>query len=75
MKGQDLLVDLSQQYGADYRVWWELCKPMDFNVIIAGEKSINQSTINSSYFDKALDLAPLEIKMELIKQRPRLNLK
>lgn len=67
LKGQDLLVDLSQQYASDYRVWWELCKPMDFAVVIAGEKSYNPGTINSSYFDKALDLAPLEKKMELIK--------
>jgi len=68
LKGQDLLVDLSQQYSLDYRVWWELCKPMDFAVVMAGEKSNNPATINNSYFDKALDLAPLEKKKDLIKQ-------
>lgn len=69
LKAQDLLVDLSQLYATDYRVWWELCKPMDYVVIIAGEKSSNPGTINDPYFNKALDLAPLEIKMELIKNR------
>ena len=68
LKGQDLLVDLSQQYPSDYKVWWELCKPMDFAVVLEGKKSSNPCTINSSYFDKALDMAPLDQKMELIKQ-------
>jgi len=68
IKGQDLLVDLSQQFPSDYRVWWELCKPMDFAVVLAGGSSPNPSGINSTYFDKALDMAPLEKKMELVKQ-------
>ena len=68
LKGQDILVDLSQQYPSDYRVWWELCKPMDFSVVIEGKKTTNPATINSAYFEKALDLAPLDLKMELIKQ-------
>lgn len=68
IKGQDVLVDLSQQYPSDYRVWWEMCKPMDFAVILAGEFSANPGTINMTYFEKALDLAPLDMKMELIKQ-------
>lgn len=68
LKGQDLLVNLSQRYPSDYRVWWELCKPMDFAVVLDGKRSSNPSTINGAYFDKALDLAPLEQKMELIKQ-------
>ncbi len=73
LKGQDLLVDLSRQYPADYRVWWELSKPMDFDVVLKGNKSMNPSTINSSYFNKALDLAPLEQKMELVKQYDKYN--
>lgn len=68
LKGQDLLVDLSQQYPSDYRIWWELSKPMDFNIVLDGKKSANPIVINSSYFNKALDLAPLDQKMELVKQ-------
>lgn len=73
LKGQDLLVDLSQQYPADYRVWWEMCKPVDFDVVLGGGKPINSFTINNSYFNKALDLAPLDRKIELIKQYDRYN--
>lgn len=68
IKGQDLLVDLSQQYPDDYCVWWEMCKPMDFAVVLAGGSSPNPSGINSTYFDKALGMAPLDKKMELVKQ-------
>ena len=68
IKGQDLLVDLSQQFPGDYRVWWELCKPMDFAVVLAGGSSPNPGGINGTYFDKALDTAPLEKKLELVKQ-------
>lgn len=71
LKGQDLLVDLSQQHPSDYRIWWELCKPMDFMVILDGEISENASSINTTYFDKALDLAPLDKKMELVKQHDK----
>lgn len=71
LKGQDLLVDLSQQFPSDYRIWWELCKPMDFTVILSGETSNNPCTINNIYFDKALDFAPLEQKMELIRQHDK----
>lgn len=30
LKAQDLLIDLSEEYPDDYRIWWELCKPIDF---------------------------------------------
>ena len=71
LKGQDLLVDLSQQFPSDYRVWWELCKPMDFAIVLAGDSSENPCSLNGTYFDKALDLAPLDKKMELINQHDK----
>lgn len=73
LKGQDLLIDLSQKFPSDYRVWWELCKPMDFAVVLEGNKSNNPTTINNLYFDKALDLAPLDQKMELVKLYDKYN--
>lgn len=66
LKAQDLLVDLSQQYSDDYRVWWELCKPLDFHSPLSGADLYGRLTFNESYFNKALDLAPLDKKKDLI---------
>lgn len=66
LKAQDLLVDLSQQYPDDYRVWWELCKPLDFHSPLSGADLYGRLTFNEGYFNKALDLATLDKKKELI---------
>lgn len=68
LKAQDLLIDLSKQFPEDYRVWWELCKPVDFLPVLSGLGSQNQYSINESYFSKALDNAALSKKQELIEQ-------
>jgi len=70
LKGQDLLLELSTQFPDDYRVWWELCKPVDFLGITSGSDIKNANflnySINENYFDKALDKAELSKKKMLI---------
>lgn len=66
LKAQDILVDLSEQYPDDFRIWWELCKPLDF--YCPGEGT-TASKINTYHFDKALRLADLETKKELVRYR------
>jgi hypothetical protein len=71
LKAQDILVDLSQVYPEDYRIWWELCKPIDFNNV-SSETDINgQNKINEDYFGKALDKAELNEKRKLIDEHDR----
>lgn len=65
LKAQDLLVDLSQQYPEDYRIWWELSKPLDFMRVSANINVPSQCGINENYFGRALDLAGLEDKKGL----------
>ena len=66
LKGQDLLLDLSNMFENDYRIWWELSKPLDY--LYAEEvNDINRIYyFNEKYFDKALDLANIKEKKELI---------
>lgn len=71
LKGQDLLLDLSGQFPDDYRIWWELCKPLDFSAVMSGETSENPHGFNESHFDKALGFAPLEKKRELVDQQEK----
>lgn len=66
LKAQDMLLDLSKKYPNDYRIWWELCKPIDFCNPLSGADIHNQYSINEDYFSKALDYAGLEQKRELI---------
>lgn len=66
LKAQDLLVDLSQHYPEDYRIWWELSKPLDFMRVSPNLIMPNQCGINENYFGRALDLAGLEDKKRLI---------
>lgn len=68
LKAQDLLVDLSEEYPNDYRIWWELCKPVDFQDPSSGSDSQNQYSINETYFSKALDCADISQKRELIEE-------
>lgn len=66
LKAQDLLVDLSTQFPDDYRVWWELCKPIDYLCSLSSPDVQNRYSINEDFFDKALDRAELSKKRELI---------
>lgn len=72
LKAQDLLLKLSTQFPEDYRVWWELCKPVDFLCALSESNITNlyriNYSINEDYFDKALDRAELSRKKELIDQ-------
>lgn len=75
LKAQDLLVDLSQNYVNDYRIWWELCKPIDF---LNEDESVSDTLkyqINEHYFGKALDLATIETKKKLIKEQDAYEMK
>lgn len=71
LKAQDLLVDLSEQYPTDYRIWWELCKPLDFSCPSSGSDIHNQLQINEDYFNRALDRADLSKKRELIEMHDK----
>lgn len=71
LKAQDILVDLTQRYPNDHRIWWELCKPIDFNNASDGVDIYGRYQINEDYFDKALDRASLPKKRVLIKEHDR----
>ncbi len=66
LKAQDILSALSSQYPQDYRVWWELCKPVDYATPETTVDADNRHSINEAYFEKALDAADIAIKRELI---------
>lgn len=71
LKAQDLLIDLSEQYPNDYRIWWELCKPVDYMCSSSGSDIYNQYQINEDYFSKALDKADLPKKRQLIDEHDK----
>lgn len=71
LKAQDLLIDLSEEYPDDYRIWWELCKPIDFMCSQSGCDIHNQFHINEDYFNKALDRAELSKKRKLIDEHDK----
>ena len=65
-KAQDILVQLVQEFPDDYRVYWELSKPLDFNNPENTKDYNNVFTIGDHNFNRALDLAPIEMKRTLI---------
>ena len=70
-KAQEKLLSLSQSFPSDYRVWWELSKPLDYNDP-AGTKDVKGDFgISEKYFNKALDLSTLEGKKELISKKDK----
>lgn len=66
IKAQDVLVDLSQKYPDDYRIWWEMCKPVDFMHKFENDEIYGDYSINEDFFHKALDKADISIKRTLI---------
>ena len=70
-KAQEKLLSLSQQFPSDYRVWWELSKPVDYNEP-EKTKDVNRDFgISEKYFNKALDLCSLEVKKDLISKKDK----
>lgn len=68
LKAQDILVDLTEEYPDDYRIWWELCKPVDFYISLSGTDCNSNYGINEEYFGKALDRAEINEKKVLIEE-------
>lgn len=66
IKAQDLLVDLSGEYEKDFRIWWNLAKPVDY-MCTEFVLDCRNYEINEMYFQKALDAAQIEDKIELVK--------
>lgn len=68
LKGQDLLVDLSSSVPSDYRIWFELSKPLDYSYEFEVNDINKVYHFNKEYFNKALALANIEEKKALIMQ-------
>ena len=66
LKAQDLLIDLSTEFETDWRIWWEVSKPIDYRCTEFTEEC-RPYTINDMYFQRAVDYAPIDRKKELIK--------
>lgn len=66
LKAQDLLIDLSTEFESDWRIWWEVSKPIDYRCTEFTDEC-RPYTINDMYFQRAVDYAPIEKKKEIIK--------
>lgn len=66
LKAQDLLIDLSTEFESDWRIWWEVSKPIDYRCT-EFTTECRPYTINDMYFQRAVDYAPIEKKKEIIK--------
>lgn len=66
LKAQDLLIELSQLYPSDYRIWWQLCKPLDFFCVNVAGAITDNFAIIEDYFNKAIGLAKIEDKRNMI---------
>ena len=66
LKAQDMLLDLSNAFEKDYRIWWELSKPLDYTNEQEVQDGKGLYKFNEEYFSKALDLADLSAKKKLI---------
>jgi hypothetical protein len=71
LKAQDLLVDLQESYPDDYRIYWEMCKPIDFETVSLGADACGQYRINEDAFGKALDRADISAKKRMIEEHDR----
>lgn len=68
LKAQDALLELSDKYPEDYRIWWELSKPLDFMYEEECGDVEDRYEFNSQYFENAIDKASIEEKKKLIQQ-------
>lgn len=66
LKAQNLLQKLKNVFGNDYRIWWELSKPLDYLCVEEIRDGVGAYKFNEVYFDRALDLADISAKKELI---------
>lgn len=66
LKAQKLLQKLKNTFGDDYRIWWELSKPLDYLYEEEVKDGAGAYKFNKVYFDKALDLADISSKKELV---------
>lgn len=69
LKAQDLLLELAEQKPDDYRIWWELSKPLDYQCEETEISRLDRYGFHEEYFSKALDFADVPVKKELIRQR------
>lgn len=75
LKAQDALLELSDKYPEDYRIWWELSKPIDFMCEEECGDFEGRYEFNSQYFENAIDKAGIEDKKKLIQQMDQYNQK
>lgn len=68
LKAQDALLDLTEQYPDDYRIWWELSKPLDYMCEEECGDYEGRYKFNEQYFDSAIDKADIDAKKKLIQQ-------
>lgn len=73
LKAQDILVDLAEMFADDYRIWWELSKPLDFSYEDEANDYENHYRFNDENFSKALDKASIENKKKLIEYYEKYN--
>lgn len=66
LKAQDLLRESLNNCTNDYRIWWELSKPIDYEYLEEAKDYENNYVFNEEYFNKALDYAGIETKKQLI---------
>ena len=75
LKAQDALLDLTEQYPNDYRIWWELSKPLDYMCEEECGDYEGRYKFNEQYFDSAIDKADIDAKKKLIQQFDSYNQK
>lgn len=75
LKAQDALLDLTEQYPDDYRIWWELSKPLDYMCEEECGDYEGRYKFNEQYFDSAIDKADIDAKKKLIQQFDSYNQK
>lgn len=75
LKAQDALLDLTEQYPDDYRIWWELSKPLDYMCEEECSDYEGRYKFNEQYFDSAIDKADIDAKKKLIQQFDSYNQK
>lgn len=65
-KAQNILNKLVRIFENDYRIWWELSKPVDFQYEVETKDGKGKYGFKQEYFEKALDLASIDNKRKII---------